>query len=532
MEYNMRNIYKYNIDLFQALSFIILTSCFFYLVYFMNLRIDTLINSDDSAELILGKLLSKEGHVLSKDWYYSTEIRVFSCQLIYKILFYFTDDWHLVRIISNVVIYLFFLASYYFLCESMECKEYYLITSVLLILPLSTIYFNHILKMPLYIPYVSISFISMGLLFNYIRSNKSIYIILCIFIAFIAGLGGVRQPVVTYIPLFIAAILLNIKNNDDDFFDRNTIKFKCFLFSFFALLFSVIGFIVNSKILRNYYTFDNWNLIKFTKFSSNFESVANLFMNCFGYSHEKIFSIYIYQNIVSFLFISFSVVAVIIYLKSKIKSFQYNIISLIYVVSVAVFWFIYSFTDIRTDCRCINNIGNHVLPMAMISIPLLACFLKYVAIKNNLKKYAITIFVLFVVFSSTVKYVELYYSDETKDLRKISEILNKNEIYTGCSTFWNSCVLTELSNGNIDVYSFDSMDDITDIKKIYKWLQLKKHTDIEPSGKIFLLFNTREFEKFKFLKNIDDDDLLMVSQKYVLLWFESYKKMLSRLAIN
>jgi hypothetical protein len=34
------------------------------------------VNSDDASELILAKKLSDEGGVLSKTWYYSTELRV------------------------------------------------------------------------------------------------------------------------------------------------------------------------------------------------------------------------------------------------------------------------------------------------------------------------------------------------------------------------------------------------------------------------------------------------------------------------
>ena len=34
------------------------------------------LDSDDSAEMILSELLSRSGEIVSKNWYYSTEIRV------------------------------------------------------------------------------------------------------------------------------------------------------------------------------------------------------------------------------------------------------------------------------------------------------------------------------------------------------------------------------------------------------------------------------------------------------------------------
>ena len=40
------------------------------------------LDSDDSAEMILAELLSREGGILSKNWYYSTELRVLNTQLV------------------------------------------------------------------------------------------------------------------------------------------------------------------------------------------------------------------------------------------------------------------------------------------------------------------------------------------------------------------------------------------------------------------------------------------------------------------
>ena len=46
-----------------------------------------LINSDTASEMILGNELAKNGGLLSKAWYYSTELRVLNTQIFYKIAF-------------------------------------------------------------------------------------------------------------------------------------------------------------------------------------------------------------------------------------------------------------------------------------------------------------------------------------------------------------------------------------------------------------------------------------------------------------
>lgn len=64
----------------------------------------TLMNSDVSSEFVLANLLNKEGGILSKNWYYSTELRVIHTQLVYKIaLRLFPNNWDAARVFSVAV---------------------------------------------------------------------------------------------------------------------------------------------------------------------------------------------------------------------------------------------------------------------------------------------------------------------------------------------------------------------------------------------------------------------------------------------
>ena len=60
-----------------------------------------LLNSDVAAELMLAKQLNTEGKLLSRNWFYSSELRVLNTQLIYKPAFaLFPNDWHKARTLS------------------------------------------------------------------------------------------------------------------------------------------------------------------------------------------------------------------------------------------------------------------------------------------------------------------------------------------------------------------------------------------------------------------------------------------------
>ena len=71
------------------------------------------LDSDAAAEMVLSHHLASEGKLLSQDWFYSTELRVFHVQLIFVTLLKFIPDWSLVRFIGTMFLQLLLLASLY-----------------------------------------------------------------------------------------------------------------------------------------------------------------------------------------------------------------------------------------------------------------------------------------------------------------------------------------------------------------------------------------------------------------------------------
>ena len=55
--------------------------------------------------MVLASQLNREGGILSTNWYYSTELRVFCEQLLFKVgLMIFPDNWHLARVLAQAVL--------------------------------------------------------------------------------------------------------------------------------------------------------------------------------------------------------------------------------------------------------------------------------------------------------------------------------------------------------------------------------------------------------------------------------------------
>lgn len=192
----------------KIFSWLLLVGAFVALCLFMNAKVECLLDSDMSSEMVLSRLLASEKAIMTDKWYYSTELRVVNMQLFFTGVFLFLKNWHAVRIISGILMYLMMLAGYYYLCRQLKCKEYFALTGAFLLMPFSNGYFDYILLGLCYIFPITISFVTIGLVFQCMRSSgvkkKIVFALACI-LAVIAGTNGERQLVILYLPLVMSA---------------------------------------------------------------------------------------------------------------------------------------------------------------------------------------------------------------------------------------------------------------------------------------------------------------------------------------
>lgn len=67
---------KRNYVLFQILSYLILIACLLGTINYVRLKKNNTISADESSEMLLGRVLASENSLISKNWYYSTELEV------------------------------------------------------------------------------------------------------------------------------------------------------------------------------------------------------------------------------------------------------------------------------------------------------------------------------------------------------------------------------------------------------------------------------------------------------------------------
>ena len=176
---------------------VLMLACLVSFELYLDRTMESQTDSDVSSELILARLLAEEGRIITPNWYYSTEIRVFNTNLVFAPLFRVFDNWHTVRLCGTILLHLFLLLSAYFLCRTARITEMFPIVGLSLIMPFSHDYFFVVLRFPYYIPHLMVTLLVFSLIsvFAESRGHRAKGILLLILgsaLAFFCRLG--RAP--------------------------------------------------------------------------------------------------------------------------------------------------------------------------------------------------------------------------------------------------------------------------------------------------------------------------------------------------
>ena len=109
----------------KYLPWVCLIGLFCFLSVYMWVCGDRLTDSDISSEMLLARLLNEEHGLISKNWFYSTELRVLNIQIFYSFFFHIFRDWTMVRVATCIVSYLLMLVGYYYLLHQMGYDRIY-----------------------------------------------------------------------------------------------------------------------------------------------------------------------------------------------------------------------------------------------------------------------------------------------------------------------------------------------------------------------------------------------------------------------
>lgn len=249
----------------RAAPWLALAGCFLALCVFMWRNVTDLLDSDMASDMIYANLLARERSFLSENWYYSTEIRIFTNHLSFAPLFLLTQDWFLVRVLGSALTYALLVLSVYALLRAAGLRRRFPPVAAALLLPLSELYFHFTLVGTFYTYNLILTFLLLALALAQSAPcpprARALRLAALLALSVTAGLGGYRFLYLFSLPLAAAALYLRLRHGP---VPRVSRLLGGAMLSLGAAL---LGAALNRLVLANRYVFSSYDSMAFLNFS-------------------------------------------------------------------------------------------------------------------------------------------------------------------------------------------------------------------------------------------------------------------------
>lgn len=493
------------------------------------------IDSDMGGEMILADLLNQERDLLlSKNWGYSTEIRVFYLQLIYRItLLIFPHNWFAARMLGQAVWLLLLVLCMLYAGHTLGLRSCGVWAAAALICPFGSDHLLFSLLGGFYIPHMILMLLSFALAIQFMQnSGKKLSIRLALLfllalVSFINGLGSLKGLMVIYLPMLMAAALALAFSIHSGPVSVRSAEFR-FLIGAVVSAASAAGYLVNSVVLAVRYDFMNQNGLTWGKldFNAFLDSIAG-FLSLLGFPHGNVMSIYGILGAFFFVIVAAVLFSIAFLLRNyRSLSFSLQLLLVTFLCSVLVQASIFSFTE-----SLIGSVASYwwLTTIPMVFLLLQAAWQHFsfrLPAGRLLCAVAFMLCVVFVSIANTHTYFTSGSYRVVPEMKPAEEWLVENNYQNGYAVFWKANVLTEWSSGQLDVRVVDG--DTLDVTESHTWLEKHSHEQ-PPEGKVFLLMTASELWGAHKESIRNDYNVYWDENDYLVMAFDSYDEMVTAL---
>lgn len=491
------------------------------------------IDSDMGGEMILADLLNQEHSIISPNWGYSTEIRVFYLQAIYRIaLLIFPNNWFAARMLSQAIWLILTVAAILYAGRGLGLQGNGIWAAAAFVCPFGFYHFWFNLFGGQYLVYIFILFISLGLVVRLLKPapiKRQIFrSALLILISFVFGLSSIKVMMALNLPLLAASVFTIIFDLHEapDRFPATGSRF--FIVSFVSTIFAGLGFLINSSIFAAKYDFMNqtgrvWESLDFNALLDSIFSLLSLF----GFpDHERLFSLYGILAAFSLILIGAIIVCTIFLIGQYFHlSLEKKILLLTTIFSILIQAVIFSLTS--------GSIGASNAYWWLTSVPLvlflLQCGYEQFDFRFKYGKDLCAIAFMFCIIATSFSSVHHFFTVPSRavpDMLPAEEWLVENGYRDGYAVFWKANVLTEWSSGQLDVRVVSG--DTLDVTEPHSWLEKHSH-QTPPKGKVFLLVTASELWGAHKESIRSDYNVYWDENDYMIMAFDSYDEMVTAL---
>ena len=460
------------------------------------------IDSDMASEIILANLLNQEGSFVSTNWWYSTELRAFSTQWFYRLgLWLLPQNWYGARMIGQSLMWVILIGLYMGTCHLLGFRKHGVTTAIVLALPFGTWYFWYGPFGGYYFPLMILIMASFAMIILYMQSKQkmvqTISIVVLTIVSLMNGLNGFKALMGFYIPLVITTIILwfyHWYSNLGRIPHQTTILL---VLSLYALAVCGFGYLINHEILADVYSFYSYDGQYWSTLDLNhLLSQWSFFLSLFGYPRDALMGgsvkLLSFEGVLgAFGLISAGwIMIALIWTIRKVKTFDGldQMIPVLLFTILVVQGVIFAFTSGTSAPN-----GSYWLIAIPFALLVLQLYFEKATFRLSMVKPMIIAVFWVSIGATSISTVRNFFENGMRinpELEPVSEFLVANGYTKGYAAFWNGNVLTEWSNGSIEVWVTNDFNTLHS----YQWLQKQSHC-YPPQGEIFVLTSKSELKE-------------------------------------
>lgn len=486
--------------------YLVLACAFLALLFWNAFYLENWLDSDMAAEMMFSKLLAQEGKLFAAtDWYYSTEFRFLYTHLIMGPLFRLCGNWHVIRMITNVIFYILLLASYFYMMAVVPADRNKKIWGgVVLLLPFSETMMLHMHMGNTYMSHVIIVFFYLGIFLRLAgrpeerRGTRLLEALLYAALSVICGVSGVRYMLALQGPLFLASVwyLAGSEAFGDlrggvsrekirEVFSKERIRFL--LVSAAGVLGCLAGYGINVFYVSRVYSFQTYESTNFIDvyqgvFLERVQDAFGSLLMLFGYIPGK--SVLSVRGVVSMT--AFLLLVLLGYAAWKVREEKHLLkryLILMFYSSFLLNSFVFVFTDSTL-------VPRYYITTVILMIPLVIFYLENE--RKPLDRYLMVFLLVCCLAVATAKTgFSMMTTDKNAEKREVARQLTEKGYDFGYATYWNANIVQELSDGAVEVANLHRGED--NRLSLFRWSSMKRYYEQDyPRGRVFLLLTEEE----------------------------------------
>lgn len=179
---------------------------------------------------------------------------------------------------------------------------------------------------------------------------------------------------------------------------------------------------------------------------------------------------------------------------------------------------LYLFTDMVYYTR-------YNIPTVILLMPVAAIYLYRLPLCRILRGAMFALMAGLMLWCACDYYEELWPVNLTSNYEQAVAAIQAAGYQEGYATFWNANVMTELTNGALDIRVWNPTDVLDDPDHLYQWLQSTDHFETQPDGPVFIFVQKDELNTILSNFTLTEGSTLFENDNYIAYGYSSYDAM-------